>query len=97
MLSERIYIVSYDISSPKRWRRVYKTMCDFGEWIQLSVFQCRLSKQRRLELEIQLRKIVNSNEDHVILIDIGAADSAKVAIQSIGESYKVIERKAIVI
>ncbi|MCY4239233.1 MAG: CRISPR-associated endonuclease Cas2 [Rhodospirillaceae bacterium] len=46
MSDERIYIVTYDISDTRRWRRVFKTMHGFGEWLQFSVFQCRLSRRR---------------------------------------------------
>ena len=43
MNRDRTYIVTYDISNNKRWRRVFKTMNGFGDWVQLSVFQCRLT------------------------------------------------------
>ena len=46
MNDERTYIVTYDIADARRWRRVFKTMNGFGEWLQLSVFQCRLSRRR---------------------------------------------------
>ena len=39
----RTHIVTYAISDTQRWRRVFKTMKGFGDWLQLSVFQCRLS------------------------------------------------------
>ena len=42
---ERTYIVTYDISDTRGWRRVFKTMNGFGEWLQLSVFQCQLSRR----------------------------------------------------
>jgi len=51
MTDERLFIVAYDISDQRRWRRVFKAMHGYGEWIQLSVFQCRLSRRRRAELE----------------------------------------------
>ena len=54
MNDERTYIVAYDIADARRWRRVFKTMNGFGEWLQLSVFQCRLSRRRRAELETRL-------------------------------------------
>ena len=38
---ENLYIVAYDISDPRRWRRVFRLMNGYGEWLQLSVFQCR--------------------------------------------------------
>ncbi len=47
MSGERMYIVTYDIANNRRWRRVFKTMHGFGEWLQLSVFQRRLSRRRR--------------------------------------------------
>lgn len=42
-MDERLYIVTYDIASQRRWRKVFRTMEGFGEWLQLSVFQCRLT------------------------------------------------------
>jgi CRISPR-associated protein Cas2 len=47
MADERLFIVTYDISDQRRWRRVFEAMHGYGEWIQLSVFQCRLSRRRR--------------------------------------------------
>ncbi|KKZ10632.1 MAG: CRISPR-associated protein Cas2 [Candidatus Synechococcus spongiarum 142] len=97
MSDERTYIVTYDIADSRRWRRVFKTMNGFGEWLQLSVFQCRLSKRRRAELEARLRDIIKVGQDHVMVIDIGPADKTDIAIMSIGKPYATIERQAIVI
>jgi len=47
---ERLYIVAYDIADQKRWRGVFRTMKGYGRWLQLSVFQCRLSGRRRADL-----------------------------------------------
>ena len=97
MSSERMYIVTYDIANNRRWRRVFKTMHGFGEWLQLSIFQCRLSRRRRAELETQLRELVKAGEDHVLLIDVGPADKTELAVESIGKTFARIERRAIVI
>ncbi len=97
MSGDRLFIVAYDISDPRRWRRVFKTMHGYGEWVQLSVFQCRLSARRRAELETSLRALVKPGEDHVLLIDVGPADTTKLAIASIGKTFSSIERRAIVI
>ena len=87
---EHLFIVSYDVCDPKRWRRVYKTMRGYGEWIQLSVFQCRMSKTRKLQLEAALAEIVNQNEDHVLLLDLGPAEAVKPHIHSIGKPFQQI-------
>ena len=97
MSGERTYIVAYDIADSKRWRRVFKTMHGFGEWLQLSVFQCRLSRRRRVELETQLRDIIKIGEDHILLIDIGPSDKTDVAVMSIGKTFATIKREAVVI
>ena len=47
---ERLYIITYDIGDPKRWRAVFKLVSGYGEWLQLSVFQCRLTRRRHAEL-----------------------------------------------
>ena len=97
MSDEHAYIVTYDISDNRRWRRVFKTMNGFGEWLQLSVFQCRLSRRRRAELETRLRELVKVGEDHVLVIDIGPADKTDVVVMSIGKTFSTIERQAIVV
>ncbi len=97
MSDERMYIVAYDIANSRRWRHVFKTMHGFGEWLQLSVFQCRLSRRRRAELETQLRELVKAGEDHVLLIDVGPADKMELAVESIGKTFAKIERRATVI
>ena len=97
MIDERLYVVTYDIGDAKRWRRVFKAMHGYGEWIQLSVFQCRLSRRRRAELETRLRELVKNAEDHVLLIDVGPADKIELAMESIGKTFSKIERRATVI
>lgn len=97
MVNDRLFIVTYDISDPRRWRRVFKAMHGYGEWLQLSVFQCRLSRRRRAELETQLRQLIKNGEDHVLLIDVGPADKIELAIQSIGKTFSKVERRATVI
>ncbi|MBW6487356.1 MAG: CRISPR-associated endonuclease Cas2 [Syntrophobacterales bacterium] len=87
---EHLFIVSYDVSEPKRWRRVYRTMRGYGQWVQLSVFQCRMSKTRQVQLEAVLGDIVNQKEDHVLLLDLGPAEAVKPRVSSIGKPFEPI-------
>ena len=59
-MDQRLYIVAYDIADTKRWRRVFKLMKGYGEWVQLSVFQCRLSAKQQAELDEQVEEEANS-------------------------------------
>ena len=97
MSDERLFIVTYDISDQKRWRRIFKAMQGYGDWLQLSVFQCRLTRRRRQELETKLRGLIKAGEDHVLLIDVGPADKIELAMASIGKTFSKIERQATVI
>jgi CRISPR-associated protein Cas2 len=70
------YLVTYDISSPERLRRVYKTMLGFGEHLQLSVFRCDLSPLRRVEMRMALDGILHHDEDQVLVIGLGPSGPA---------------------
>ena len=96
-MDDHIYIVAYDISDTKRWRKIFKILHGYGEWMQLSIFQCRLSKTKRAELESRLREVVKGGKDHLVIIDVGPAKNIKLRIESIGKELDLIERTAVVI
>lgn len=94
---ENLYIVAYDIASPRRWRRVFRIMEGYGEWVQLSVFQCRLTRRRRIELKLALEETINHAEDHVILLDLGPAIALRPRVESLGKSFSVVERGPVIV
>ena len=92
-----IYIVVYDISDQKRWRRVFKLMNGYGEWLQLSVFQCRLGRQRHAELVALLDGMIHHEEDHVVVMDMGVADRVEPRVVSLGKSYEALTHAPIIV
>jgi len=94
---EHTYLVCYDIREPRRWRKVYKTMKGYGDWLQLSVFQCRLSRQKVLLLSDQLSDLVDAQEDNVLIIDLGPAESVNLRVEFIGKPFSPIERKPLIV
>jgi CRISPR-associated protein Cas2 len=96
-MDEHLYIVAYDISDPKRWRAVFNLMKGYGEWLQLSVFQCRLSRKRYAELVATLDEIILNDHDHVIMVDIGLADKVEPRVISLGKTFKPIKREAVIV
>lgn len=97
MIDERLYIVSYDISDDRRWRRVFKLMKGYGRWLQLSVFQCRLNARRRAEMARRLEEIIHARDDHVLILDLGPADKVDPRVESLGKSFEPVKRSAVVI
>ena len=90
-------MVTYDITNPKRWRRVFTLMQGYGQWLQLSVFHCRLDGGRRVEMAARLEDIIDATEDHVLILDLGPAEDVALAVESLGKPFTPIERRAIVI
>lgn len=97
MIEERLYIITYDISDDRRWRRVFKLMKGYGRWLQLSVFQCRLTARRRAELARRLEEAIHDRDDHVLILDLGPADKVDPRVESLGRSFESVKRTAIVI
>lgn len=94
---DHLYIITYDIRDGRRWRRLFKTMHGYGQWLQLSVFQCRLDRMRLLNLEEDIRTIVNQREDHVLIVDLGPAEQIRPKVRSIGMTFEPVERKAVIV
>jgi len=62
------YLVCYDISNPKRLRKVARTCEDFGYRKQLSVFLVRVSATDFVRLRSRLYDIIDLNEDQVLFL-----------------------------
>jgi CRISPR-associated protein Cas2 len=93
----RLYVVTYDIGNPKRWRRVFKLMQGYGQWLQLSVFQCRLSRRRQVELVAGLAELIHHREDHVLILDLGAADRLELGVTSLGKGFEPVKREPVIV
>jgi CRISPR-associated protein Cas2 len=97
-MDEHLYVVTYDIADSKRWRSVYGLMNGYGEWVQLSVFQCRLSRKRHAEMIATLDEIISQSEDHVVIIDVGMAEHVQPKVVSLGKaSFTPIQREAVIV
>jgi CRISPR-associated protein Cas2 len=70
----RLYLVAYDITNPKRLRRVHKSMKGFGDRIQYSVFLCPLAKRELIEMRWILGEIIDNKADQILILDLGVDD-----------------------
>ena len=94
---EHLYIVAYDISDQKRWRRVFRLMNGYGDWLQLSIFQCRLSVQRHAELIALLDGIIHHKDDHLVLLDLGLAERVVPRVVSLGKTFTPVTREPVIV
>ncbi len=82
----RLYIVTYDISDPRRLRKVFKTLKGFGDHLQLSVFRCDIDESQRIRLQAALRSVIELTEDQVIFVDLGPSEGRHHSVESIGRA-----------
>jgi CRISPR-associated protein Cas2 len=87
----RLYLVAYDVASPRRWRRVQKAVRRLCRRSQLSVFVCRGTPTRIARLEAVLRREMDLAEDRLMVIDLGPAAAAAERLKTINSISDLAE------
>ena len=70
-MAQRLYIVTYDISCPKRWRRIFATLHRKAEHRQLSVFLLKTDAKGVARLAANLDRLIDPKADSVLIAPIG--------------------------
>ena len=76
MSTHNAYLVAYDISSPKRWRRVVSELKRVGERKQLSIFFVVATPGRASRLHTRLQSLIDPETDRLMVINLGPNTSA---------------------
>lgn len=93
-----LYLVTYDISNPRRLRRVHKTMRGFGDPVQLSVFRCELDDRERAEMIAALDLLVHHRDDQVLIVPLGPPDGTNArGITTLGRALATTHRHVVVV
>ena len=72
-------------------------MNGYGEWLQLSVFQCRISRRKQAELKAKLDREIHHTEDQIVILDLGDAEAVTPRVTSLGRAYAPIEKRVTVV
>jgi CRISPR-associated protein Cas2 len=92
------YIVCYDISDPKRLRQVFTAMKGWGDHLQYSVFECRLTRSDLVTLKAELSEIINHDDDQVLFVDLGPAGArGDRVIVAMGKPYTVVDAPCVIV
>lgn len=59
-------VISYDIKDDKRRSKIFKTLKNFGQWMQYSVFECEVDKMNFVKLKDRLDRLIDAEEDDSI-------------------------------
>jgi CRISPR-associated protein Cas2 len=70
-----LHLVSYDIRSPRRWRRAYRIIRGYGRRVQYSVFRVQATPIQIAQLRWKLSRVLTP-EDALLVIRLcpGCAD-----------------------
>ena len=89
------FLVCYDISDPKRLRKVASACEDYGYRRQLSVFLCRVSATDFVRLRNRLYDLIKLDEDQVLLIPM--CPRCVGAIEALGRPTEPAEGRDVVL
>ena len=89
------YLVAYDISDPKRLRKVATVCEDFGYRKQFSVFLCRLSATDFVRLRSRLYDIIHLDKDQVLFIPL--CGKCVNGIETLGRASEAHDAKDVVV
>lgn len=92
------YLVCYDICDDKRLRQVFRTMRDFGDHLQYSIFECQMTPIDLARCRHLLSEIIHHGEDQVLFVDLGPAEGrGERVISSLGLPYTPLNAPCIVV
>ena len=92
------YLVCYDICDDKRLRKVFKTMRDYGDHLQYSIFECQFHPIDLAKCQHELNEIIHHGQDQVLFVDLGpTAGRGERVITAIGQPYTSINSPCIVV
>ncbi len=66
MPDRQLYVIAYDISEPRRLRRVLYILKDYAWGGQKSVFECFLTAAEKHELCERVRQTIDEEEDRLL-------------------------------
>lgn len=92
------FLVCYDVSDPKRLRKIYRKMHGFGTPLQYSVFLCALTPTEKVLLRAMIGEVINHHDDRVLVADLGPADGRGAGcFEFFGKSFRPPESGPVVV
>ena len=92
------YLVCYDICDDKRLRNVFKTMRNYGDHLQYSVFECQLTPTDLVRCRSELAAIIKHTEDQVLFVNLGPAEGrGERVITALGKPYTALDAPCIIV
>lgn len=75
-----LYLLAYDVSDPKRLRKVHKTLTAWGKPVQYSVFRVRSSCRELERLRFELAKLLEP-DDRLLVVRLCEGCASRVTVR----------------
>jgi CRISPR-associated protein Cas2 len=79
-----LVVVSYDVTDNRRRTKLAHALKDFGERVQLSVFECRLDEKQVAKLRARVARLIKPEEDSVRIYRLCSECSARLELLGVG-------------
>ncbi len=94
----RRYLYCYDIANPGRLRRVHGALKNAGDRVQLSVYECQLTRREQVHLDARLKDVIHHEEDSVFIVELGEVRRERPpTYRTMGRPYVPRDRQLIVV
>ena len=79
-----LVVVSYDVRENRRRTKLAHALKDFGERVQLSVFECRLDEKQVAKLRARVAKLIEPEKDSVRIYRLCGGCAPKLELLGVG-------------
>ncbi len=84
-----VFLIAYDVTEDKRRTRLFKALKGYGEALQYSLFQCKLTPAERSRLRLELWNMIDHSTDRLLQIDLGPEEGrGQLALEAWGQAIK---------
>jgi len=84
-----IYMLCYDVSDPKRLRKVARLLENFGIRVQKSFFQCEMNEKKLKMIEKQMLSVINIKKDYFYIYPLCEICSKKALTDGTGSLIQI--------
>lgn len=92
-----MYVVCYDITDTKRRNKIFKTLKNYGQHKQYSVFECDITKARYKEMYRELLSLMDDEEGNIRIYDLCRKCSESTAVIGINNKENVEVDEAVIV
>jgi len=73
-----LIVVTYDIPNDRRRTKIAKTLLDYGDRVQYSVFECDLTGKQITQLQKELKALIDKEKDSIRMYKLCAECAANI-------------------